>query len=164
MEIDNMYQEITVENFFISTDPKKLDIDLIYNFLSLQSYWAKNIPRNIVEKSLLFSLCFGIYELTTQSTIKHMVGFGRVITDYATYAYICDVFIIQDYRGKGLGKFLIQTIKSHPELQNLRRWSLVTKDAHGLYRQYGFKELANPENYMEIKVQNAYLKNPNNLS
>ena len=93
-----------------------------------------------------------------------MVGFGRVITDYATYAYICDVFIIQDYRGKGLGKFLIQTIKSHPELQNLHRWSLVTKDAHGLYRQYGFKELANPENYMEIKVQNAYLKNPNNLS
>ena len=94
-----MYQEKIFDNILISTDPKKLDIDLIYNFLSTQSYWAKGIPRNVVEKSLLFSLCFGVYELTVQHTVKYMVGFGRVITDYATYAYVSDVFIVPDYRG-----------------------------------------------------------------
>ena len=155
-----MYQEKIFDNILISTDPKKLDIDLIYNFLSSQSYWAKGIPRNVVEKSLLFSLCFGVYELTVQHTVKYMVGFGRVITDYATYAYVSDVFIVPDYRGKGLGKILIQMIKSHPELQQLRRWSLITRDAHGLYRQYGFKELENHEMYMEIVDRTVYLNDP----
>ena len=158
-----MYQEKIFDNILISTDPKKLDIDLIYNFLSSQSYWAKGIPRNVVEKSLLFSLCFGVYELTVQHTVKYMVGFGRVITDYATYAYVSDVFIVPDYRGKGLGKILIQMIKLHPELQQLRRWSLITRDAHGLYRQYGFKELENHEMYMEIVDRTVYLNDPHSI-
>lgn len=131
------------EGFLISTDQNKLDIPMIYSFLT-SSYWAKNVPRDIVEKSARNSLCFGIYNGSLQ------VGFARVISDYATYAYICDVFILDDYRGKGLSKWLMQCIMQHSELQGLRRWSLVTRDAHELYRKFGFTQLQKPERYMEI--------------
>jgi GNAT superfamily N-acetyltransferase len=135
--------------FSISTDKSKIDLATIHNFLK-SSYWAENIPRAIVEKSINNSLCFGIYEGEKQ------VGFARVITDYATFAYLADVFILEPYRGQGLGKWLVKTILKHPELQGLKKWLLVTKDAHELYRQYGFQNLTIPERYMDIVNSNIY--------
>lgn len=135
--------------FSISTDKSKIDLATIHNFLK-SSYWSDNIPRAIVEKSINNSLCFGIYEGEKQ------VGFARVITDYATFAYLADVFILEPYRGQGLGKWLVKTILKHPELQGLKKWLLVTKDAHELYRQYGFQNLTRPERYMDIVNSNIY--------
>ncbi len=135
--------------FSISTDKSKLDLAVIHEFLR-SSYWSENIPKSIVEKSVKNSLCFGAYEGEKQ------VGFARVITDYATFAYLGDVFILEAYRAQGLGKLLIQSILEHPELQGLRKWLLVTKDAHGLYRQFGFQDLARPEGYLEIVNPNSY--------
>jgi GNAT superfamily N-acetyltransferase len=130
------YYEAQKENYFISTVTSKLDVDVIYNYLSQESYWAKGIPRDVVEKSIENSLCFGVYcvnELTEQ------IGFARLVTDKATFAYLGDVFILPKYRGKGLSKWLMQTIDAHPEVQGLRRWLLGTRDAHGLYEQFGWK-------------------------
>jgi GNAT superfamily N-acetyltransferase len=135
--------------FSISTDKSKIDLSTIHNFLK-SSYWSENIPIAIVEKSINNSLCFGIYEGEKQ------VGFARVITDYATFAYLADVFILEPYRGQGLGKWLVKTILKHPELQGLKKWLLVTKDAHELYRQYGFQNLTIPERYMDIVNSNIY--------
>lgn len=135
--------------FSISTDKSKIDLATIHNFLK-SSYWAENISIAIVEKSINNSLCFGIYEGEKQ------VGFARVITDYATFAYLADVFILEPYRGQGLGKWLVKTILKHPELQGLKKWLLVTKDAHELYRQYGFQNLTIPERYMDIVNSNIY--------
>jgi len=138
------------DRFHISTDKSKLDLAIIHNFLK-SSPWAENIPLKIVEKSIENSLCFGVYEGNKQ------IGFGRVITDYATFAYLADVFIAESFRGLGLGKWLVEFILEYPELQGLRRWLLGTIDAHGLYRQYGF-QMAKPERYMEINVTNIYQK------
>jgi GNAT superfamily N-acetyltransferase len=124
----------------ITTDNSKLDVNLIHQFLCKESYWAKGIPKNIVEKSIANSLCFGLLYEDAQ------VGFARLVTDKATFAYLADVFIINEHRGKGLSKWLMKTIHEHPELQNLRRWILTTKDAHGLYEQSGWIKL--PEDYM----------------
>jgi GNAT superfamily N-acetyltransferase len=135
------------ENFTISTDPARLDIDVICDFLT-RSYWANGRPRERTERALKNSLVFGIYDGEKQ------VGVARVVTDYSIFAYLCDVFIDEDYRSHGLGKWLMQTIQDHPELQGLRRWTLVTRDAHGLYRQFGWKPLAKPESWMEILVPN----------
>lgn len=129
------------ENFAISTDPMRLDIDAICAFLS-RSYWANDRPRERIERSLANSLVFGMYDGEKQ------IGLARVVTDYATFAWLCDVVIDDAYRGKGLGKWLMETILSHPELQGLRRWLLATRDAHGLYSQFGWKPLANPEKWM----------------
>jgi GNAT superfamily N-acetyltransferase len=126
------HYEVKKENYFISTDNSKLNVDMIHNFLSEESYWAKGIPRAVVEKSIINSLCFGVYCNDEQ------VGFARLVTDKATFAYLGDVFILPKHRGKGLSKFLMQTIHAHPELQNLRRWWLGTKDAHRLYEQFGW--------------------------
>ncbi len=134
----------------ISTDKSKLDIPLIHNFLSKESYWAKNIPIELVKKSVANSLCFGVYLDGRQ------IGFARVMSDCATFAYIADVFILAPYRGKGISKKLMEFIKEHPELQGLRRWMLATADAHGLYKQFGFTGLALPERFMEIAVQHVY--------
>jgi GNAT superfamily N-acetyltransferase len=131
------------QSFHISTDKSLLDLSLIHHFLE-KCYWAENIPYSVLEKSIHNSLCFGVYEGEKQ------VGFARVITDYATFAYLEDVFVITPYRGRGLGKWLIDTILKHPELQNIRMWLLLTDDAHELYRRYGFQELAHPEIFMEI--------------
>ena len=129
-------------DYSTSTDSSRFDVDLIFRFLT-NCYWAEGIPRHVVEKSIENSLCFGVFDGDQQ------VGFARVITDRATYAYIGDVFILESHRGRGLGKRLMQAIMDHPELQGLRRWSLVTRDAHGLYEQFGFTRLANPQRYME---------------
>lgn len=136
--------------FSISTDKSKLDLDVIHNFLSNNSYWAENIPLSVVQKCIDNSFCFGVYEGENQ------VGFARVITDYSTFAYFSDVFILEEYRGLGLGTWLIETIMAHPELQGLRRWMLATKDAHLLYQQFGFQELKTPEWFMEIYRAGVY--------
>ncbi|CAN5541230.1 GNAT family N-acetyltransferase [soil metagenome] len=131
----NEHYEAAKDNYLISTDKEKLDIDTIYNYLSQESYWAQDIPRVVVEKSITNSLCFGLYKETEQ------IGFARLITDKATFAYLGDVFVLPAYRGMGLSKWLMQTIHAHQELQNLRRWWLGTKDAHGLYEQFGWTSI-----------------------
>jgi N-acetylglutamate synthase-like GNAT family acetyltransferase len=132
------------QGFKISTDKDLLDIDVIYNYLDKESYWSQGIPLEKLKASVENSMCFGIYKDDKQ------VGFARVITDKATFAYLCDVFILTDHRGIGLSKWLLQTIKNHPELQGLRRWSLATVDAHTLYSQFGFTPLTNTERWMGI--------------
>jgi GNAT superfamily N-acetyltransferase len=127
----------------ISTDPSRLDLDVIHGFLAT-SYWAAGIPRQTVERAVRHSLCFGAFAGDRQ------VGFARVISDYATYAYICDVFVVPTHRGRGVGKQLMAAIMAHPDLQGLRRWTLFTRDAHGLYRQYGFGEPRHPKRLMEV--------------
>ncbi|HEY8929121.1 MAG TPA: GNAT family N-acetyltransferase [Mucilaginibacter sp.] len=130
--------------FLISTDKHLLNFDLIYNYLDKDSYWAKGIPAEKLKQAIEGSLCFGVYKDGAQA------GFARVITDKATFAYLCDVFILPAYRRNSLSKWLMQTIRNHPELQGLRRWSLATADAHGLYEQFGFTSLSKPQNWMEI--------------
>jgi GNAT superfamily N-acetyltransferase len=137
------------DEFTISTDHNRIDIDSIYQFLT-NCYWAKGIPREIVLQSIEHSLCFGIYNE------KGQVGFARVISDYATFAYIGDVFVLEPYRGHGLSKWLMRCVLDHPRLQGLRRWSLVTRDAHGLYSQFGFRPLASPDRWMELHDPEVY--------
>jgi GNAT superfamily N-acetyltransferase len=140
--------------FVISTDKERIDLDVIHNFLT-ESYWAKGISREIVARSIENSLCFGVYGDGKQ------VGFARVISDYATFAYIGDVFVVETYRGHGLGKWLMECIMSHPWLQGLRRWSLVTGDAHSLYTNFGFTPLKAPEKYMEKHDPAVYRQDKN---
>lgn len=136
--------------FLISTDRSKLDVDVIQRFL-IRSYWAEGIPRETVARSIENSLCFGVYHGREQ------VGFARVISDFATYAYLADVFILEPYRGRGLATELIATIMAHPELQGLRRWGLGTRDAHGLYAQFGWRPVENPaRTMMEIADPDVY--------
>jgi GNAT superfamily N-acetyltransferase len=132
------------KGYKISTDKALLDVDMIYNYLNDESYWAQGIPREKLEKAIANSLCFGVYEGDKQ------VGFARVITDNATFAYLCDVFILTAFRKKGLSKWLVQTIINHDDVQGLRRWSLATADAQGLYNQFGFTQIIKPERWMEI--------------
>jgi GNAT superfamily N-acetyltransferase len=143
------YHSWTRGEFEINTDPGRIDLAMVYEFLT-NSYWAGGVPREIVARSIQNSLCFGIYRGMQQ------VGFARAITDYATFAYVADVFVIQSYRGRGLGKWLMECIRSHPQLQGLRRWSLITRDAQDLYQQFGFVEVANPERWMEIHDPQVY--------
>jgi GNAT superfamily N-acetyltransferase len=131
------------KGYTISTDKTLLDFEVIYKYLSEESYWAKGILAERLKNAIEGSMCFGVYKGNT------IAGFTRVITDKATFAYLCDVFILPGYRGIGLSKWLMQTIVEHPELQGLRRWSLATADAHGLYSQFGFTQLSRPENWME---------------
>src|SRR5262245_27241022 len=132
--------------FTISTDPSRLDVNLICDFLR-GTYWASQRPREAIEKSLRHSCCFGVYHGHAQ------VGFARAVTDYATFAYLADVFILEPYRGQGLGKWLMKTIFEDSDLGALRRWCLITQDAHELYRPVGFRALENPERYMERLVE-----------
>jgi len=143
------YFETARENFCISTDPSRLDIRAMHAFLS-RSYWAKGIPENVVAKSIDASICFGLYDGPRQ------IGLARVITDKATFAYLCDVYVLEEYRGKGLAKWLIEAVQSHPELQSLRRFVLLTRDAHGLYEKFGFTPLQDPSAYMEIARPDVY--------
>ncbi|MDZ7608756.1 MAG: GNAT family N-acetyltransferase [Cyclobacteriaceae bacterium] len=131
-------------NFRINTNKSELDVAVIHHFLSTQSYWAKGRSLETVKKSIENSLCFGVYHGSKQ------VGFARVVSDYAIFAWIMDVFILPEYRGQGLGKALMQSITTHDKLQNLQRWGLGTEDAHGLYAQFGFAPVAKPANLMEI--------------
>lgn len=132
------------KGYKISTDKTLLNVDIIYNYLNDDSYWAQGIPREKLEKGINNSMCFGVYYENEQA------GFARVVTDNATFAYLCDVFILSAYRKKGLSKWLMQTIINHPDLQGLRRWSLATADAQGLYKQFGFTQITKPESWMEI--------------
>ena len=136
--------------FIISTDRRLLQIDVIHRFLSEQSYWAKERTREQTLKAIENSLCYGVYRGETQ------IGFARVVTDYATFAYVGDVFILPEFRGRALSKWLMETIVSNPELQNLRRWILATRDAHGLYEKFGFAALRFPERWMEKTAPDAY--------
>lgn len=135
----------------VSTQARKLDVKLIHNFLR-NSYWAKDIPRSVVLKSLKNSMCFGAFCEGQQ------VGFGRVITDRATFAYVADVFVVPEHRREGVAKLLLRAMLDHKDLQGLRRWMLATLDAHGLYHQFGFAALQNPERYMTIHHPNIYEK------
>ncbi|HWZ86936.1 MAG TPA: GNAT family N-acetyltransferase [Thermoanaerobaculia bacterium] len=138
--------------FSISTDAARLDRPLIHRFLST-SYWAPDVPRAIVDRSIDNSMPFGLYEGAVQ------VGFARVITDRATFAYLADVFVLESHRGRGLALWLMQTIRAHPELQQLRRWALFTRDAHPLYRKVGFTDLENdPPRCMEIVDRGIYAR------
>lgn len=136
--------------YIVSSDREKLDLPLVHKYLSTQAYWCLNIPFAILKRSVENSLCFGVYHGDRQ------VGFARIISDYATIAYLGDVFIIPEHRGKGLSKRLMETIMAHPDLQGLRRWILLTGDAHGLYRQFGWKPVANPDLYMELANPDVY--------
>ena len=135
--------EVHKDNFTISTDPSRLDRNIIADMLT-RAYWAKGRPRERTERALENSLVFGIYDGDKQ------IGLARVVSDYAIFAYLCDVFILEEYRAHGLGKWLMETVMSHPDLQGLRRWTLATRDAHGLYQQYGWNPLNNPNGWMEI--------------
>lgn len=139
--------------YVISTDQARINIPLVHGYLANESYWAKNIPYETVEKAIANSLCFGVYKTNEQ------VGFARVITDKATVAYLGDVFILPEHRGRELSKRLMEAIMGHPELQGLRRWILLTQDAHELYKKYGWKEIAEPARWMEWHNKNIYQKN-----
>jgi GNAT superfamily N-acetyltransferase len=130
-------------SFYISTDKSKLDLDLIHRFLSGESYWAKGRSIDVVRKSIDNSLCFGVFHDHAQ------IGFARVVSDHAVFAWILDVFILDGFRKNGLGKLLMETIMNHPDLQGLQRWGLATEDAHGLYDRYGFTGLKKPGTFME---------------
>lgn len=135
----------------ISTNPALLDLDVIHRFLT-ESYWAAGVPLGVVQRSIEHSLPFGLYKHNRQ------IGFARVITDYATFAYLADVFVLDEFRGAGLGKWLIEVVMTHPDLAGLRRWMLATLDAHGLYGKSGFTELGQPERWMEKHAPNVYSK------
>jgi N-acetylglutamate synthase-like GNAT family acetyltransferase len=140
-------------DYLVSTDPARIDVAALHQFLN-KSYWAAGISLSTVRRSLQNSLCFGVYKGL------EMIGFARVISDYATFAYLADVFILPNQRGQGLSAWLIECITAHPDLQGLRRWCLVTRDAHGLYRRFGFTELKSPERWMERHAPDVYAKTP----
>jgi N-acetylglutamate synthase-like GNAT family acetyltransferase len=139
------------DGYAISTVAERIDRQVVHRYLSQESYWALNIPREIVERSLDHSLCFGVFDPD-----QKMVGFARVISDYATFANLMDVFILPANRGAGLSKWLLCCIVSHPDLQGLRSWTLKTRDAHGLYGQFGFQPSKHPEKMMERTLYHPY--------
>lgn len=150
--------------YVVSTDRARLDVDIIHGFLT-SCYWAKGIPRDTVARSIEHSLCFGIYDEGAGKAMRPaapaltgapQVGFARVVSDMATVAYLGDVFILEPHRGRGLSKFMMECIMKHPSLTGLRRWILLTRDAHGLYRQFGFTPLKSAERYMELHRPDVY--------
>ena len=144
------------QNILISTDKSLLDISKIHRFLSVEAYWSIGVPKSVVEKAISNSLCFGVYDQSESKKVQ--VGFARIVSDFASFAWLCDVYIEKSYRGMGLSKFLMTCVTAHPDLQNLRRLCLATKDAHSLYKQFGFKVTESPENWMEIKDNDIYKK------
>ncbi len=140
--------EISAGQVTVSTDPSRLEVEVVHQYLCNQSHWAKGRSFDTVQQSINNSLCFGVYSQGAQ------IGFARVVSDYTVFATLLDVFILDDYQGQGTGKLLLQTIMEHPDLQEIPVWTLATKDAHGLYRKYGFSELANPSLWMQIDKRN----------
>ena len=138
--------------YTISDEKNLLDLKIIHKYLSEESYWCSGIPIETVAKSIDGSHCFGLYHFEKQ------IGFARVVTDHATFAYLADVFILSEHQGKKLSKWLMKTIVEHPKFQNLRRWMLATRDAHSLYEQFGFKPLEKPDRFMELHNPDAYQK------
>jgi GNAT superfamily N-acetyltransferase len=145
--------ESSRDTFRITTDVASMDLDAIHAYLT-RSYWSEGISKELVSKAMAGSLCFGLLDGRRQ------VGFARVVTDRATYAYLCDVYVLEDYQGRGLGSWLMRELMTHPDLQGLRRWGLVTRDAHGLYEKVGFAAPANPAGLMEIARPGMYLTGP----
>jgi GNAT superfamily N-acetyltransferase len=137
-------------DYVISTDRGRLNLDVVHDFLT-NCYWAKGISRELVGRSMQNSLCFGLYDANARQ-----VGFARVVSDFATVAYLGDVFVVESHRGRSLGKWMMECIMQHPALQGLRRWILLTRDAHGLYSQFGFAPLKAPERYMELHRPDVY--------
>jgi len=137
----------------ISTDPSRIDLDAVHAYLT-RSYWAEGISKDLLAKAIAGSLCFSLFDSGRQ------IGFARVVTDRATFAYLCDVFVLEEYTGRGLGKWLMHELQSHPDLQGIRRFVLVTRDAHGLYEQFGFQPLENADRYMEIVRPDIYKQSP----
>jgi GNAT superfamily N-acetyltransferase len=137
-------------NYIITTDKSKLDVVAIHDFLSNSSYWAKNIPIEKVKDSIDNSLNFGIFENGKQ------IGYAKVVSDFATVAYLGDVYVLPEFRGRGLSKWLMEEVMSHPNLQGLRRWILLTSDAHLLYKQFGWTEISSPDKWMELHNKNVY--------
>ncbi len=133
-------------NYEISTDPARVDLDLTHRFLSEEAYWSPGVPRGVVERAIANSIPFGIYKVAGEGSGQ--AGFARVVSDMATFAWVCDVFVLSEHRGQGLGKWLMECMAAHPDLQGLRRWLLATRDAHGLYAQYGYHELDDPTKFM----------------
>ncbi len=142
--------EANYDEYTISTDAARLDLDAIHRFLSEESYWARNRTREQTETAIRNSLPFGLYKG------ENLIGFARVVTDFATFAYLGDVYVLEEYRGLGLSKWLMRVIVDHPELQGFRRWVLATRDAHTLYEKFGFHELVHPERWMEKPAPDAY--------
>lgn len=143
--------------YVISTNKEDLDLDVIFNFLHNDAYWSKGIPKETVLKAIEHTpICFGVYKGEIGNKRRELAGFARVITDFATYAYLCDVFILPPYRKLGLGKWLIDSITHHHELQGVRRFMLATFDAHGLYKKYGFELIDHPEHFMHKIRQSPY--------
>lgn len=137
-------------DFVINTDRNLVDVEMVHRFLSEESYWAAGIPIDVVRRSIENALCFGVYKGGRQ------VGFARVVTDYSTFAYIGDVFVLEEHRGQGLSKWMMSVVREHPDLQGLRRWMLATADAHGLYSQFGFRPLQHADRWMEIRNIDVY--------
>jgi GNAT superfamily N-acetyltransferase len=144
-----MYEK-NINTYLFSTDKNKLQLKVIHDYLSKESYWAQNMPLELIKESIAGSICFAIYFNNKQ------IAYARVITDNATFAYLADVFVLEEHRGKGLSKELMRFILDHPSLKKLRRFMLATRDAHGLYKQFGFNALAKPETIMEIKFFESY--------
>ena len=142
--------EKTINNYLFSTDKNKLQVSVIHDYLSKESYWAQNMPLDLVKETIAGSVCFGLYFNNQQ------IGYARLITDNATFAYLADVFILKEHQGKGLSKELMKFIMDYPVVKKIRRFMLATRDAHGLYKQFGFNTLAKPETIMEIKFFDSY--------
>ena len=141
-------------NYLISTEPELLDLDAIFAFIS-RAYWGMGRPRAVMKRALENSLCFGVYDLNMPEKVgdknsRRQIGLARVVTDQAIFAYLCDVYILEEYRGQGLGTWLLETVANYPDLQGLRRWALNTRDAHRLYEKFGFLGLLAPQNWMEL--------------
>lgn len=151
MEYRELKYDTDAETVLFSTDKSLLDLNVIHKFLSERSYWAKGVPLYVVERSVKNSLCVGIY------TDGRQIGFARIITDYTTFGYLADVFVDENFRGHGISKKLMEFIFQFPEVKTLRRFVLVTSDAHGLYEKFGFKPLKTPERFMEVHQPNVYL-------
>jgi GNAT superfamily N-acetyltransferase len=135
----------TQDGYTISDDPDRVDVDAVHRYLSQESYWAPGVPRDVVERSIAWSLPFGLY-----APDGSLAGFARAVTDRAVFAYLADVFVLEAHRGRGLGVWLMRVVIEHPQLQGLRRWVLYTEDAHGLYQRFGFGPAMTPERYMEL--------------
>ena len=145
-----MHREWTREEYAVSTDPARLDVDAIHRYLARDSYWAQNIPRAVLDRALVNSRCYGVYRG------REMAAFGRVVTVYATFGYLCDVFVLPAHRGRGLSKWLVECILGDPDLQGFRNWTLYTKDAQGLYERFGFRNLDDPSTVMRIPKPDPY--------
>lgn len=137
-------------DYLISTDRERINVETVHRYLNAESYWAAGVPLDVVIRSIEHSLCFGLYKGGQQA------GFARVITDYATFGYLADVFVLEPHRGQGLSKWMMSVVRNHPDLQGFRRWMLATRDAHGLYAQFGFTPLSSPDRLMEVLDNDAY--------